>query len=262
MEIQKSLLDNDPFNSADMPTVPAIPHIPLHDGYGVQLAVTGHRLNRILEHVMVDGTVKHVPVHSNARSASDYRMAAVNRLQKYVQMTLAEMPRPSVVYCGMADGFDQAVAIACIILKIPYIACLPFAGHTCPDSTLYKQASEVVVVCEGGYHGKQDNWKYIKRDEYMVKQGNCLLSFWNGDSNSGTGKTVAMAEHRIPIWNCWQPWAEVVYGDRRHSQYAIQNSISQRVAESRANRLGKSNAGGSALKVDEPATQSQSADHH
>jgi hypothetical protein len=72
---------------------------------------------------------------------------------------------------GMALGWDLAVAKACTILGVPFLAAVPFAGqeNIWPRESkelyheLLAQASEVVIVSSGGYA----RWKFIARDHYM-----------------------------------------------------------------------------------------------
>lgn len=195
--------------------------------YSTSWAVTGHRYNRINEHTLADGTIAYVPVmHGISHAHKDYGLGVKNRLQRYCQLTLAEInPKPSVMLIGMADGFDLEMAMACVVQKIPFIACLPFKGHASEQNALITKAVEINYVSQDKYRG---NWQYIKRDEYMVRQAMQVLAFWNGDPRSGTGITVRYAEgfHK-PIHNCWQPWARVVYKDTRPCHYPIKNSIAQ-----------------------------------
>lgn len=193
--------DNDPFT--DVP------------GTGLRLTVTGHRPNKIIEH---NGVV--VPtVIPPPTTPERLEQAVMQRLYRYVKFVFSDMPvKPEIVYIGMALGFDQAVANACVELKIPFFACIPFKGQehvwTGPQQGHYhfllKRASQITFVCEGRYAP----WKYIKRDQFMVDSGTHMLSFWNGMRQGGTYKTVKMAEKKgIPIANCWQPWARFVYKD-------------------------------------------------
>lgn len=206
--------------------------------------VTGHRFNRILQHTLADNTIATVPVADKQHRSfapNDYKLRAKNRLQRYVQLTLAEInPRPTVMYIGMAEGFDTEVAIACSVMKIPFIACLPFRGHAAEYSELIKHSVELVYTSDGCYKA---NWQYIKRDKYMIDRGERVLAFWNGDEQSGTGITVRYAERRFashpskPIENCWQPWSSVVYKDKRDCPYPMQSSLYKRMSPYTMSRM-------------------------
>lgn len=223
--MQQNLLD--PFREPEQPIPPRPTDSVVHSQ---RWSVTGHRFNRILEHTLADKTIAHVPVGRDHRqlSTSDYKLLVHNRLSRYVGMTLAEIqPRPSVMYIGMAEGFDCIVAINCILMKIPFIACLPFKGHAAEHGSLVPKAVDLVYTSPGSYKA---NWQYIKRDEYMISHGERCFAFWNGDESSGTGITVRFAEQQCkPIENCWQPWSTVVYKDTRPCPYPIQNSMSRKL---------------------------------
>ena len=159
----------------------------------MKITVTGHRPNKL----------------------GGYSADVLNRLADFATAELLELC-PELVYTGMAQGFDLAVAWACLHLDIPYVACIPFKGQEqiWPEETqeryrlLVSKASEVVTVSKGSYAP----WKMLTRDYYMVDQlslldGDKLLALYNGDTSGGTFKTVRYAENRNkPIENCWQRW--------------------------------------------------------
>lgn len=119
-------------------------------------------------------------------------------------------PRPTLIYSGMAQGWDQALATACIILEIPFVACVPFNGQavmwpytarTRYDSIL-KCASNTIVVEPGAYAA----WKLQARNEYMVDQCQSLLALWNG-SSGGTKNCIDYAiKCQRPVENLWSRW--------------------------------------------------------
>lgn len=118
--------------------------------------------------------------------------------------------RPERVISGMALGWDLALAWACVHLKIPYSAYVPFNGHHLkwPKTkqvfywNLLKDADRVVVCSLGGY----DDWKMQKRNERMVDDCDRMLALWNG-TDGGTANCLAYAEKvGRPIDNVWEEY--------------------------------------------------------
>lgn len=116
---------------------------------------------------------------------------------------------PEKVISGMALGWDQAVAEAACIKSIPWVAAVPFEGQEgkWPEASQVKyrdliaKATEIVVVCEGGYAA----YKMIVRDKWMVDHCDAVLALWNG-SDGGTGTTVKYATGKKRIINVWKSW--------------------------------------------------------
>lgn len=112
-----------------------------------------------------------------------------------IEKLLLEL-KPEKVISGMALGVDQWAANIAHKLGIPFIAAVPFTGQekmwpTASKSIynkLIKLASEVVIVCEGGYSPA----KMQIRNEWMVDKCNNLIAVWDGTSG-GTGNCVEYA---------------------------------------------------------------------
>lgn len=107
------------------------------------------------------------------------------------------------IISGMAQGFDQSLAMAAVSLGIPFTAAVPFKGQETawPDKaqqryrTLISFADTVVIVSEGGY----TPWKMQKRNEYMVDNCTLLMAIWNG-TPGGTANCIQYAKTKnIPI---------------------------------------------------------------
>lgn len=104
--------------------------------------------------------------------------------------------KPKKVITGGALGWDTAVAIAAIRLKIPHLLAVPFVGQECkwpvPAQQRYNKiktkSDKVVVVCEGAY----SVWKMFERDKYMVDNSDRVLAMFDGGL-SGTYNTVQYA---------------------------------------------------------------------
>jgi uncharacterized phage-like protein YoqJ len=134
------------------------------------------------------------------------------RLVEYA-VRMIESYNPSKIITGMALGWDQALAHASIVLGVPFIAAVPFVGQESvwkPEAKdvyheLLSKASEVVVVCEGGFASS----KYIKRDEWMVDHGEAMLALWNGQKHGGTYHCIKYAQKvNRPVFNVWPGWSD------------------------------------------------------
>lgn len=107
--------------------------------------------------------------------------------------------KPTKVISGMALGADTIWANAAINEGIPFIAAIPFEGQERKwfeqskrlYKTLLKAASEIVVVCPGGYAA----WKMQKRNEWMVDHSDMLIAVWNG-TPGGTANCKDYAESK------------------------------------------------------------------
>jgi len=126
---------------------------------------------------------------------------------------------PYKVITGMAQGWDQAVANACFIMKVPYIAAVPFKGQErmWPEASqkvynwLLENASEVVIVSGGAYKP----WKMQVRNEWMVDNSKLVLSLWDG-TPGGTANCVRYTKSKgKPLVNVWDEWVA----------YAKENSL-------------------------------------
>jgi uncharacterized phage-like protein YoqJ len=153
----------------------------------MRLAVTGHRPDKL----------------------GGYKTDVYRRLRQLAKRKIEEL-KPELVLTGMALGWDQAVADACVDLGVPFEACVPFNGQEkiWPDKSKlhYKEllmlAKEVIYVCEPVFAP----WKMIRRNEYMVDNSDHLLALWNG-TDGGTGKTCKYAlKVGREITNCWEDW--------------------------------------------------------
>lgn len=118
---------------------------------------------------------------------------------------------PSLVLTGLALGFDQAVAEACIFLDIPYWAAVPFAGQerkwSVRSQLRYRmyvsRSAETFVVSDGGYAP----WKMHARNEWMVDRSDRLLALFDGGESGGTFRCAEYARKKgKPVDNCWKEW--------------------------------------------------------
>lgn len=137
--------------------------------------------------------------------------------KKLIAFAMSELTllRPSIskVFTGMALGWDQAIAEACVELDIPFVALIPFNGQESiwpiqsqeRYSHLMRRASEVELVCQGGYEPK----KMLDRNIRLVNMSDSILALWNG-TKGGTSHCVNYAlESRKELNNAWPRWSDV-----------------------------------------------------
>lgn len=145
-----------------------------------------------------------------------YSPQAQTQLVKFANKTIKYMIHKydGDISCivGMALGWDQAVALACIENNIPFKAYIPFKGQesawTASAQKEYHRIlnyigpQNVMYVCEPGY----ESWKMQERNKAMVDDSNILVALWNG-SPGGTANCVRYAndiERKVVnIWNSW-----------------------------------------------------------
>ena len=156
------------------------------------LAVTGHRSPKL--HAAYDDE------------------AALVSLQDLAEREIRALS-PDLVLSGMALGWDTACAAACIALKIPFNAYIPFYGQESewpPDArdryhALLDRAAWIEYCSAPGYAAE----KFEIRNQRLVRGSNHLLALWNGKP-SGTGNCVAFARNiGRATTNCWERWLQL-----------------------------------------------------
>lgn len=124
---------------------------------------------------------------------------------------IMERKDPSSAVIGMALGWDLAVASACAILKVPFVAAVPFHGQekTWPPESqrlyrlLLSQSKETVLVNSGQYA----RWKLLRRNEWMVNRSDEMVALWDGEQKGGTFQCVMYARKKgKKVSNVWPEW--------------------------------------------------------
>lgn len=127
---------------------------------------------------------------------------------------------PSVGYTGdsaiigMAQGWDIAVAQACCVLDVSYIAAVPYPGQELawPDQetrNLYGEllynAEQVVYISEST--GGNAAWALQLRNQWIVDHSNKLIALWDGEKSGGTWNCVKYADSKKKgVINVWPEW--------------------------------------------------------
>lgn len=143
-------------------------------------------------------------------SLGGFAPEAARRLADFATDVLSKLRATSVI-TGMALGWDQAVARACIRLGIPFCAAVPCDDHDSEWSPVQREsygkmlmrAYRVHVVSPGTYAA----WKMHARNEFMVDSCDRVLALWNGIRKGGTFGCVTYAEKvKRPVKNVWDEW--------------------------------------------------------
>lgn len=156
------------------------------------VAATGHRLNKLLQHIpQIDVDLE-------------------ERMFMLARDHLIEL-RPSEVISGMALGWDTAVALAALDLGIPLTCACPFEGQerlwSARQQMRYRdilsKAARVVYVCR-----HKLNIAFQERNEWMVDRASHILALWDG-TPGGTANCIEYAERWCSrVENLWQEWIE------------------------------------------------------
>lgn len=117
--------------------------------------------------------------------------------------------RPVRVISGMAQGWDIALALAAIKLRIPLTCAIPFEGQQNPwpledrkrfDKVIFS-ADTVKVISPGPYAA----WKMEVRNKWMVDNSDIILALYNGDFKGGTANCIKYAKLKNrQIFNMWE----------------------------------------------------------
>jgi uncharacterized phage-like protein YoqJ len=119
--------------------------------------------------------------------------------------------KPKECIVGMALGWDQAVAQACINEKVPFAAYVPFNNYYTmwPERSqvkykwLLERASRTNIVCHGGYSPR----KMGIRNEVMVDHSEAVIALWDYTSGGTENCVIYAARVGKPTYNIWPVWS-------------------------------------------------------
>lgn len=162
------------------------------------LAATGHRPNKL----------------------GGYDADTRDRLRYFAEGLLREY-EPELVLVRMAQGWDQAVASASMLLRVPFDAYVPCDGQELlwPEDAqqryraILKRAREINVVSPGPY----EPWKMQRGNVAMVdalkSPDDRLLALFDG-TKGGTANCVRYARSiGVKVDNVWRAWWEYKRGE-------------------------------------------------
>jgi len=138
-----------------------------------------------------------------------YTSEVERRLAALADETLAEL-RPARVISGMAQGWDLAVAEACVRGDVPFVAALAFpdAASSWPEAERARldralaEAERVETLAEA-----PDRGVFHARDRWIVAHADTIVALWDGERSGGAFATVRSAEkRRVPVINLWSRW--------------------------------------------------------
>lgn len=113
----------------------------------------------------------------------------------------------TLLYTGMAWGWDQACAQACIDLKVPFVAVVPFPGQEDRWSASVREFYAQLLSRASHVHTVRPHYGegvYAERNRWMLEQHGVthVLALWNGTNKGGTAHAVRIAQrNHIPVKN-------------------------------------------------------------
>lgn len=131
-------------------------------------------------------------------AVTGHRVQALNAVENEVMPRVAKKViaklQPKVVITGMAVGWDQEIAKACLSLGVPYIAAVPFEGQEklWPKAVqreyfrLLENACRLEYVCEPPFVAYKMHVRNKWMVDYALKENGCIASLWNGKEEGGT----------------------------------------------------------------------------
>lgn len=136
----------------------------------------------------------------------------IPQLYRFAETMLAISTKPEYFITGMALGWDQAIAEACIKLNIPFVAYIPFPGQEsrwpAQAQTRYNQilylAKEVYCVSESYSPATMQ-----ERNKAMVNSSDMLVALYNPEKGFGGTYNCMQYAKQIPdykIVNLWDRW--------------------------------------------------------
>lgn len=144
---------------------------------------------------------------------SENRSKLINFAVDELKLIELKYDKIDTVISGMAQGWDNAIAWAALILNIPLHSAVPFEGMDAkwPKESrddfqeILNKANKITIVCDGGYA----NYKFYERDKFMVDNCDNLVALYNGNETGGTAITVKYAKKvNKHIINCWENWTK------------------------------------------------------
>lgn len=165
------------------------------DDKNMILAVTGHRPGKIV-----------------VGNRNGYERGVQTLLTAFARQEIDKL-RPALVITGVALGWDQSAAEACIELGVPFDAYVPCDGQSSRWNyeaqdryeAICSLARDVKIISPGPYA----SWKMMIRNNAMVDACDVLLALWNGEEDGGTWQCVSQAaKKKKAVTFCWNDWLE------------------------------------------------------
>ncbi len=142
-----------------------------------------------------------------------YDQQSFNKLVKLAEYFFSSIPNSTTIITGMALGWDQALAQACINRNIPFIAAIPCKNQW---SMWNKQAIEYYQKLLSNklctiHNVSNLNYTYDcmqKRNQWMVDKCDQLVAIWDG-SSGGTANCINYAKSQDkPYLNLYGIWTQ------------------------------------------------------
>lgn len=143
-----------------------------------------------------------------------YNRQTMDRIN-LLALRVIKSERPERVMSGMAQGWDQGIARACLLLKIPYEVAIPCIGQEdlWPVAT-QTEYRNLVAHAAKVHQVSRDPYRVgclQKRNEYMNSWAKAtgegrIMALWNGHTG-GTANCVHHAHSiELAVFNCFGMW--------------------------------------------------------
>lgn len=121
-------------------------------------------------------------------------------LKEILKNKLTSELKADLVITGMAIGWDTLVAETCVELGIPFVAAVPCIGQErlWPPfaqqhyKNLLAKAERIEIVSPGGYAA----WKMHVRNEWIVKNSDLMVAYFDGADKGGTSSCLKFARRQ------------------------------------------------------------------
>ncbi|QSQ22365.1 hypothetical protein JY651_45820 [Pyxidicoccus parkwayensis] len=137
---------------------------------------------------------------------------AASRLRSFARLWI-QRARPAEVICGMAPGWDLAMAEAALEEGVSLVAALawPDQGRNWPVEAyahLQSLLGRAALVHTAFPKRASDMWSL--RDRWVLERGERVVALWSG-VEGGTAEAVAHAQRLgKPVENLWPDWRRLM----------------------------------------------------
>lgn len=166
------------------------------------------------ERVMLSGIVAVTGHRPDRLGPGGYKEETLFELAQLASSELQALKTVDWVFTGMAQGWDTAVALACVDLGIEYTAAVPFPGQERmwpPVSqglyrSLLDSAAKVEYVSTWEEAKDAIGPAMHKRNRWMVDRCDAVLALFGGAPGGTAGCVEYAKKVGKPVVNCWAKW--------------------------------------------------------
>ena len=123
--------------------------------------------------------------------------------------------QPDKVVCGVALGWEMALALAALKLKIDLIVALPCLDQSARWNKKQQRTYDSILdQATIGYNPPIpcSSKAMYPRNRWIVDHCSYFIILWNGESNGGTFQTLNYAKQKgkrvTNVWNSWMKYKD------------------------------------------------------